>query len=115
MSVKKFVSYILLISFVFQMGQATALRNIFQRIISEICAYYNTDSELSFFDYVFDNAMCENENNEKEAQKTSNDFIFKLTNSNIVYDAYETEQTSYIAFSSLLPSGFYFSLIQPPD
>jgi hypothetical protein len=93
-----------------------ALGGIIQRIIDEVCAYYSDDAELSFFEYVFNDANCETSQNEEELQKKmSSDFICKIASSALSFNTIEMKQKKYILLSSLFISGFYFSLIQPPD
>ena len=113
---KRVVSYLLLISFVCQIGNSIAIGNILEKILHEVCAYYSDETGLSFFDSVYQDGMCETEQNEEETMKNlCADLFFKSSESNSSYSLFERVQKSYLTFSALLPSGFYFSLIQPPD
>lgn len=61
--------------------------------------------------------LCESQQNEeKETQKSlSNDLILDSNVADQLTSNYTSEQKLYMVLSALFPSGFYLSLIQPPD
>jgi hypothetical protein len=114
--VKKILVQILLISFVFQIGHSMALGKVMQKIIYEISSFCNDDCELSFFDFEFKDLMCETQENDEQTEKSlgtdlyfKNDYAYSLTSE------FKVEQKLYLTLSAFFASGFYLSLIQPPD
>lgn len=113
---KKLLTHILLLSFVFQIGHSMAIGNVLHKIIYEISSFYNDESELSFFDFVFKDVMCETQQNEEQTEKNlSSDLYCKNLDAHPFSLNFKVEQKTYLTLSALFNSGFYFSLIQPPD
>ncbi len=113
---KKILVHILLISFVFQIGQFTVIGKVIQKFFYEISIFCNEDCELSFFDFEFKDLMCETQENDEQAEKNlgtdlyfKNDYTYSLT------CEFKVEQKLYLTLSAFFASGFYLSLIQPPD
>ena len=116
LQLKKIISYILLNSFVFQIGHSMAIGRVIEKIISEISAFYSEDKESDFFDFVFKDLTCETEQNEEQTQKIWGSDLF-CENDDVCecFYGYESNPKSYLTLCAFFPSGFYFSLIQPPD
>lgn len=113
---KRIIAHILLLSFVFQIGHSMAIGNVIHKIIDEISAFYNYDCEIGFFDFVLKGVMCETQQNEEETQKNLGaDLFFKNEITPILTCNFKGEQKLYITLSAFFASGFYFSLVQPPD
>lgn len=93
-----------------------AIGNIIHKIIYEISSYYSDDCDLNFFDFVFKDVVCNSHQSEEQTQKSLGD---NLVHHNVIERALSIDLISdsnlYLVLSALLPSGFYFSLIQPPD
>ncbi len=113
---KRVLSHMLLVSFLCQIGNSMVFGNKIERIIKTVYAYYSADNDLSFFDRYFQDATCDaDENEEALEKKCGTDLFYKTIASSFISAAFEEEKKSYLAFSELIPAGFYFSLIQPPD
>ena len=113
---KKILVHILLISFFFQIVQSTSIGKVIQKFFYEISSFCNEDCELSFFDFEFKDLMCETQENDEQAEKNlgtdlyfKNDYAYSLT------CEFKVEQKLYLTLSAFFASGFYLSLIQPPD
>lgn len=113
---KKLLTHILLLSFVFQIGHSMAIGNVLHKIIYEISSFYNDEREISFFDFVFKDVMCETQQSEEQTQKNLGSELYcKNIDAHPFSIDFEVEQKLYITLSTLFNSGFYFALIQPPD
>lgn len=100
----------------FQIGHSMAIGNVIHKIIYEISSFYNDDKELNFFDFVFKDLTCQTNSNEGQSQKNlSADLYCKNIDVHTLSLDYHVEQKLYLTLSTLFDSGFYFSLIQPPD
>ena len=113
---KKTLSYILVISFVLQIGNSIAIGRIFEKIIYEVYSYYNIDTEKSVLDFFFKEGLATSTQNQEEIQKNlSNELYYLNGASDILSPVIESFSNLYIAQASQILSGFYFALIQPPD
>lgn len=100
----------------FQIGHTMAIGNVIHRIIYELNSYYSNDAEISFFDFVYKDIACGTAQSEESSQKSlSNYFIIESETIEAFSIDFSCEHKLYMVLSSLFPSGFYFSLIQPPD
>jgi len=116
LQLKTAISYILLFSFVFQLGKSAALDHVALHLYSKICSCC-TSEDNSFFDAVFADVYCEGqEKNEEQTQKNSGSDLFITVSKNFACNRQHIlSDKMYLVYASLLHSGFYFSLIQPPD
>ncbi len=93
-----------------------AIGKVIQKIFYEISSFCNDDSELTFFDFVFKDLMCETQQNEEHTEKNlGTDLYFKNDYADSLTCEFKVEQKLYLTLSAFFASGFYFSLIQPPD
>jgi hypothetical protein len=93
-----------------------SIGNVIHKIFYEINSFCSNDNEFGFFDFVFNDALFESQQNEEQPEKNlSNDLIIEGNESNNLTAACTVESKLYMLLSALFPSGFYFSLIQPPD
>lgn len=93
-----------------------AIGNVIHRVVYEINSFYNDDCSSSFFDFIFSDVVNETQENEEETQKNlSADLFCKYEVAHTITCGFETEQKVYLTLSAFFATGFYFSLIQPPD
>jgi len=116
MHVKKIVTYILLLTFVFQISRTIAIGGVIQKIFYELSSLYSDENGLSFIDFVFNDGMTKSQQNEENTQKNlGQDLYSKSENSSTFGLSFEKEHKLYLIISTFFASGFYLSLIQPPD
>ena len=93
-----------------------AIGKVIHKIFYEISSFCNDDCELTFFDFVFKDLMCETQQNEEQTQKKlGTDLYFKNDCADSLTCEFKVEQKLYLTLSAFFATGFYFSLIQPPD
>ena len=100
----------------FQIGHSMAIGNVIHKIFYEISSFYSDECDLNFFDFVFKDVVCNSMQSEEQGQKgLDNDLICSSFEENALSIEHASDNTLYLVLSAMLPSGFYFSLIQPPD